>query len=164
MKSECDEKKYITEHEFDEHIAIVKDWTDTFIHDIGDAPTYYIRTFGCQQNDRDSELAAGILEEMGFRPGASPEASDVVLFNTCSVRANADNRFYGHLGSLKPIRKGGRPLIGVFGCMMEQDIHVNAVKRTFNYVDFILGAGTLLVSYSIYFFILYIKRSAFDVT
>lgn len=145
MKSECDEKKYITEHEFDEHIAIVKDWTDTFIHDTGDAPTYYIRTFGCQQNDRDSELAAGILEEMGFRPGASPEASDVVLFNTCSVRANADNRFYGHLGSLKPIRKGGRPLIGVFGCMMEQDIHVNAVKRTFNYVDFILGAGTARV-------------------
>ena len=66
MKSECDEKKYITEHEFDEHIAIVKDWTDTFIHDTGDAPTYYIRTFGCQQNDRDSELAAGILEEMGL--------------------------------------------------------------------------------------------------
>jgi tRNA-2-methylthio-N6-dimethylallyladenosine synthase len=145
MKANFDEKRYISEHEFDAHIAIVKDWTNRFIRDTGEAPTYYIRTFGCQQNDRDSELAAGILEDMGFRPGASPETSDVVLFNTCSVRANADNRFYGHLGSLKPIQKGERPLIGVFGCMMEQDIHVNAVKRTFNYVDFILGAGAARV-------------------
>ncbi len=145
MKANFDEKRYISEREFDAHMAIVKDWTNRFIRDTGAAPTYYIRTFGCQQNDRDSELAAGILEKMGFRSGASPEASDVVLFNTCSVRANADNRFYGHLGSLKPIQKGERPLIGVFGCMMEQDIHVNAVKRTFNYVDFILGAGAARV-------------------
>lgn len=145
MKENFENCKSITEDEFDEQHSIVKEWALSFLHDTGKPPTYFVRTFGCQQNDHDSELAAGILEEMGFRPAASPEVADVVLFNTCSVRANADNRFYGHLGSLKPIRRGGRPIIGVFGCMMEQNLHVETVKRTFPYVDFIFGAGDVRV-------------------
>ncbi len=145
MEIEFDEKRTITERNFDGQMAIIKRWTDSFARDTGRSPSYFVRTFGCQQNDRDSELAAGILEEMGFRPAASPDVADVVLFNTCSVRANADNRFYGHLGSLKPIRKSGWPVIGVFGCMMEQDLHVKTVMETFPYVDFILGAGDVRV-------------------
>lgn len=167
MKLELDDTGNISEREFDAQMAIVKEWSYASLRDTGSTPTYYIRTFGCQQNDRDSELAAGILEEMGFRPAASPEASDVVLFNTCSVRANADNRFYGHLGSLKPIQKGHRPIIGVFGCMMEQDIHVDTIKRTFNYVDFILGAGAVRVlPYALSQTILRIgeKKKTFDLT
>lgn len=105
--------------------------------------TYFIKTFGCQQNDHDSEIAAGILSSLGFQEGTSTEESDVVLFNTCSVRANADDRFYGHVGNLKPIKKDGRPIIGVFGCMMEQSNHVNTIMTTFPYVDFILGAGAM---------------------
>lgn len=110
---------------------------------LGRPLTYFIKTFGCQQNDHDSEIAAGILSLLGFQEGSSAEESDVVLFNTCSVRANADDRFYGHVGNLKPLKKDGRPIIGVFGCMMEQSIHVNTILTTFSYVDFILGAGAM---------------------
>lgn len=110
---------------------------------LGRPLTYFIKTFGCQQNDHDSEIAAGILSSLGFQEGTSTDESDVVLFNTCSVRANADDRFYGHVGNLKPIKKDGRPIIGVFGCMMEQSIHVNTIMKTFPYVDFLLGAGSM---------------------
>ncbi len=133
----------IPERAFHEHVEKVKNWTNAFYLDTGRSPLYFIRTFGCQQNDRDSELAAGILEKMGFRGTEIPEEADLVLFNTCSVRANADHRFYGHLGRLKPVKKGGWPLIGVFGCMMEQDVHVGTITKTFPYVDFILGAGAV---------------------
>ncbi len=145
MNRILDEKREITERAFAEQMSFVRNWTDAFLLDMGHPPTYFVRTFGCQQNDRDSELAAGIFEEMGFQPAASLEAADVVLFNTCSVRANADNRFYGHLGSLKPIRKAGHPIIGVMGCMMEQKLHIETVTQKFPYADFLLGAGAARV-------------------
>ncbi|HHW92990.1 MAG TPA: tRNA (N6-isopentenyl adenosine(37)-C2)-methylthiotransferase MiaB [Clostridiaceae bacterium] len=145
MNNDLYDKRTITESGFDEQKSTVKEWSDSLARETGRAPSYFVRTFGCQQNDRDSELAAGIFEEMGFHPAVSPDVADVVLFNTCSVRANADNRFYGHLGNLKPIRKGGRPIIGVFGCMMEQEVHVDTIKQKFPYVDFILGAGDVRV-------------------
>lgn len=118
-------------------------WCGEFLAKRGRRPTYFIRTFGCQQNDHDSERAAGILEEAGFSEGPSPQEVDLVLFNTCSVRANADDRFFGHVGALKPLKAVGGPLIGVFGCMMEQDIHRDRLLTTHPYVDFILGAGAM---------------------
>lgn len=121
----------------------VRNWVSEMSAYFGRPLTFFIKTFGCQQNDHDSEIAAGILSLLGFHEGISAEESDVVLFNTCSVRANADDRFYGHVGNMKPLKKEGYPIIGVFGCMMEQDIHVNTIKTTFPYVDFILGAGAM---------------------
>lgn len=118
-------------------------WSRQYLEEHGRAPGYSIRTFGCQQNDHDSEIAAGILEGMGFVEAAPDHEAELVLFNTCSVRAKADDRFYGHLGNLKPAKKGLFPLIGVFGCMMEQAIHRDTVVGTFPYVDFILGAGAM---------------------
>ena len=109
----------------------------------GREPRYFIRTYGCQQNDHDSEIAAGILEEMGFSATDSMEDAELILFNTCSIRANADDRFFGNVGSLKPLKKNGHPIIGVMGCMMEQQIHVDSIKSTFPFVDFILGAGAM---------------------
>lgn len=128
---------------FDNDYQQLKRWCGEFGRSHLRAPTYFIRTFGCQQNDHDSEIAAGILEEAGFLQAVSVDESDLVLFNTCSVRANADRRFFGHVGSLKPLRRGGAPLIGVFGCMMEQPMHRDRVISTFPYVDFILGAGAM---------------------
>lgn len=118
-------------------------WTMAFRQDFSRFPTYHIQTFGCQQNDHDSEIAAGILEEAGFVPAQGWESADLVLFNTCSVRAHADDRFFGHVGRLKPLKKAGRPLIGVFGCMMEQVIHRQTILTSFPFVDFILGAGAM---------------------
>ncbi|HZK29187.1 MAG TPA: radical SAM protein, partial [Clostridia bacterium] len=128
---------------FDEDCAQLRRWCGEFGRSRARAPSYYIKTFGCQQNDHDSEIAAGILEDVGFIQGTCVEESDLVLFNTCSVRANADRRFFGHVGRLKPLKRGGEPVIGVFGCMMEQAIHRDTVTSTFPHVDFMLGAGAM---------------------
>jgi tRNA-2-methylthio-N6-dimethylallyladenosine synthase len=61
--------------------------------------TYFIRTFGCQMNEHDSERAAGVLETMGYRPAPDAESADLVLFNTCAIRENADNKLYGQLAT-----------------------------------------------------------------
>ncbi|NLB50626.1 MAG: tRNA (N6-isopentenyl adenosine(37)-C2)-methylthiotransferase MiaB [Clostridiaceae bacterium] len=127
----------------DTELDRVRGWTSDFAEENQRPPTYFIQTFGCQQNDHDSEIAAGILEEMGFAEGTSVDDSELVLFNTCSVRANADERFFGHVGRLKPIKKKTLPVIGVLGCMMEQDLHRDVLFKTFSYVDFALGAGAM---------------------
>ena len=121
----------------------VRRWSLLFFKEKKRAPSYHIRTFGCQQNDHDSEIAAGILEKMGFIETPLTEEADLILFNTCSVRASADDRFFGHVGRLKSLKKDRFPLIGVFGCMMEQAMHRDTITRTFPYVDFILGAGAM---------------------
>ena len=68
------------------------------------ARTYQIRTYGCQMNSHDSERLAGLLEESGYRRADQDAVPDVVVFNTCAVRENADNRLYGNLGHLMPVK------------------------------------------------------------
>ena len=81
---------------------------------------YYLTTFGCQMNVHDSERVAGILEKIGYRRAATPEEADLILLNTCCVRENAENRLYGHLGNLKPLKSNNPELIiGVGGCMAQ---------------------------------------------
>jgi tRNA-2-methylthio-N6-dimethylallyladenosine synthase len=133
----------MTKDKIREDLDRLQAWSMTFRQDTARYPSYYIQTFGCQQNDHDSEIAAGILEESSFVLASDPEEADLVLFNTCSVRANADDRFFGHVGRFKPLKRAGRPMIGVFGCMMEQAIHRQTILSTFSHVDFILGAGAM---------------------
>ena len=84
--------------------------------------TYFIRTYGCQMNEHDSERIAGLLEQHGYARAASPEDADLVLFNTCAIRENADNRLYGTLGHMKAV-KDRRPdmQIAVGGCQVQKD-------------------------------------------
>jgi tRNA-2-methylthio-N6-dimethylallyladenosine synthase len=103
---------------------------------------YYVRTFGCQMNKHDSERIAGLLEASGMTAASSPEDADVVVFNTCCVRENADERLYGQVASLKALKTGGRPdvLIAVGGCVGQRDgirlreqlPHVDVVFGTHN--------------------------------
>ena len=102
--------------------------------------TYYIMTFGCQQNENDSERMAGLLENMGYTLSSGYEDADLVFLNTCSVRENADDRLFGHLGILKNLRRD-KPhmLVGICGCMMTQDIHVDKIRKSYSYVDMLFG-------------------------
>ena len=86
------------------------------------ARTYFLRTFGCQMNEHDSERIAGLLEADGLTPAADAESADVVVLNTCCIRENADNKLYGTLGHLKSI-KARRPdmQIAVAGCLAQKD-------------------------------------------
>src|SRR5580704_1522600 len=84
--------------------------------------TYFIRTFGCQMNEHDSERLAGLLEAEGMVPATDAADADVIVVNTCCIRENADNKLYGHLGHLKTL-KDRRPglQIAVGGCLAQKD-------------------------------------------
>ena len=102
--------------------------------------TYNIITFGCQMNEHDSETMAGLLRREGCRPVEDRAEADIVIINTCSVRENADKRFFGTLGQLKE-QKALRPgfIACVCGCMMQQEHIVTAVKRRYPWVDIVFG-------------------------
>ncbi len=99
---------------------------------------YYIRTFGCQMNEHDSERLAGLFESDGMLPADGVADADVVLLNTCCIRENADNKLYGNLGHLKPLKEG-RPgmRIMVGGCLAQKDRDVVMGKAP--WVDVVLG-------------------------
>src|SRR5699024_12341505 len=84
--------------------------------------TYQVRTYGCQMNVRDSERLAGLLEDAGYARAAEDTTADIVVFNTCAVRENADNRLYGNLGHLRPAKDANpRMQIAVGGCLAQKD-------------------------------------------
>lgn len=102
-----------------------------------------IVTFGCQMNARDSEKLAGILKKMGYLI-TDQEDADFVIYNTCTVRENANLRVYGRLGHLKSIKKK-RPdmMIALCGCMMQEDAVVEKIKQSYRHVDIIFGTHNI---------------------
>jgi tRNA-2-methylthio-N6-dimethylallyladenosine synthase len=104
--------------------------------------TYWLRTFGCQMNEHDSERMAGMLEDQGYSPVARPEDATVVLFNTCCIRENADHRLYGNLGHMKAL-KDRRPemRIVVGGCLAQKD--KGLIQQRAPWVDVVLGTHNL---------------------
>ncbi|HUG85952.1 MAG TPA: tRNA (N6-isopentenyl adenosine(37)-C2)-methylthiotransferase MiaB [Euzebya sp.] len=104
--------------------------------------TYFIRTFGCQMNEHDSERAAGVLETMGYRPAPDAESAGLVLLNTCAIRENADNKLYGQLSHLKPLKLADpSKTIVVGGCLAQKDQDVLAAKAP--YVDVVYGTHNM---------------------
>lgn len=110
---------------------------------LGRPLTCCINTFGCQMNARDSEKLLGILEKMGFEESDS-EKSDLVLYNTCTVRDNANQKVYGRLGQLGSIKKKNPSmLIGLCGCMMQESAVVEKIKKSYPFVDVIFGTHNI---------------------
>jgi tRNA-2-methylthio-N6-dimethylallyladenosine synthase len=106
------------------------------------ARTYDVRTYGCQMNVHDSERIAGLLEEAGYVRAADADAADVVVFNTCAVRENADNRLYGNLGHLRPAKlKNPDMQIAVGGCLAQKD-RGDIVRRA-PWVDVVFGTHNI---------------------
>src|SRR4030095_9006011 len=104
--------------------------------------TYQIRTYGCQMNVHDSERLAGLLEEAGYLRAADKVQPDVVVFNTCAVRENADNRLYGSLGNLLPAKKASPGMqIAVCGCVAPQDKKVILSRAP--WVDVVFGTHNI---------------------
>ncbi len=101
---------------------------------------YFVQTFGCQQNENDSEKIAGILECLGFLPALSYTEADLILINSCSIRENADDRLFGHLGMLKQAYEdsGRQLLIGVCGCMVTRPQLVTKIKESYPQVRLLM--------------------------
>lgn len=109
----------------------------------GKNKTYHIETFGCQMNSRDSEKIAGILKQIGYEETDSEEA-DFVIFNTCTVRENANNKVWGRLGYLGNLKKKNPDmLIAICGCMMQEPTAVEKIKSSYRFVDIIFGTHNI---------------------
>lgn len=106
--------------------------------------TFCVTTFGCQMNARDSEKLAGILEQIGYTEEPDEEKADFVIYNTCTVRENANQRVYGRLGQLNRIKKKNPyMMIGLCGCMMQEPEVVEKLKKSYRFVDLIFGTHNI---------------------
>ena len=114
------------------------------IAEIGRPLTFCVTTFGCQMNARDSEKLVGILEQIGYVEEANEDKADFVIYNTCTVRENANLRVYGRLGQLKKVKsKNPHMMIGLCGCMMQEPEVVEKLKKQYKYVDVIFGTHNI---------------------
>ena len=104
---------------------------------------YFINTMGCKLNENDSEKIAGMLIEMGYEETSSPLDANIVVFNTCCIRENAEEKLFGKLGELKNIKAKNNMIICVGGCMSQEQHVVDKIKQSYNYVDVIFGTHNL---------------------
>lgn len=105
-----------------------------------DKKLFCISTYGCQMNEEDSEKLSGMLKSQGYERTENKEEASIIIFNTCCVRENAENKVFGNLGQLKQLkRKNPNLVIAICGCMMQQVGMADKVLKTFPYVDIIFG-------------------------
>ena len=126
-----------------EFMEKAKDYVQKQSEELGRPLTYCVTTFGCQMNARDSEKLTGILEEIGY-VAAPDEKADFVIYNTCTVRENANLRVYGRLGVLHGYKKKNKNMtIALCGCMMQEPEVVEKLKKSYKFVDIIFGTHNI---------------------
>ncbi len=111
---------------------------------VGDGQKFLVQTFGCQMNAHDSEKIIGMLTQMGYTQADVEKDADIIVYNTCCVRENAENRVYGNLGYLKHM-KAAKPSLKIVlcGCMMQQSTVIEKIKKAYRHVDAIFGTFNL---------------------
>lgn len=117
---------------------------DELYKGLGNGKTYFVKTYGCQGNLADSEKISGILETMGFTKALEEEVSDVVIFNTCAIRENAENRVFGELGRTKRYKKNNpNSIICLCGCMAQEEKVIEKIKKLCPHVDIVFGTHNI---------------------
>lgn len=124
-------------------IELARALTQQKMQTIGRPVTYCLTTFGCQMNEKQSEAVAGIMDEIGYVRQDSEEA-DVVIYNTCTVRENANLKVYGRLGHLHSLKDQNPDMkIILFGCMMQEPQVVEKIKKTYSFVNLVFGTHNI---------------------
>lgn len=114
------------------------------MENIGEDKKFLIRTYGCQMNEHDTEVMAGILSEMGYETTNDPKEADIILLNTCAIRENAENKVFGEIGHLKALKREKPDLIlGVCGCMSQEEKVVNRILKKHPQIDLIFGTHNI---------------------
>ncbi|TRM12466.1 tRNA (N6-isopentenyl adenosine(37)-C2)-methylthiotransferase MiaB [Lentibacillus cibarius] len=114
------------------------------MENIGEGRKFMIRTYGCQMNEHDTEVMAGILSEMGYESTDDQHEADIILLNTCAIRENAENKVFGEIGHLKALKREKPDLIlGVCGCMSQEEKVVNRIMQKHPQVDLIFGTHNI---------------------
>ena len=130
--------------EQEKYIEAIHRMNEDLFNRTGERKSWLCHTFGCQMNEHDSEMLINMLEAMGYVQALSEDQADLVIYNTCAVRENAELKVYGNLGHLKSIkRKRPDMKIVVCGCMMQQEHVVEEIKNRYRHVDLIFGTHNL---------------------
>ncbi len=112
-------------------------------NNLGNNKTYFVKTYGCQMNEHDSENIRAILEDLGFRPSDDIYDSDLVILNTCAIRENAHNKVFGLLGRIKHNKESRDVIVGFCGCMAQEEHVVNLIEKKYKYIDFVFGTHNI---------------------
>lgn len=128
----------------EEYIEQIHRWNEDAFNKKGVRRKWHMSTYGCQMNEHDSEMLISMLESMGYIQALSEDEADLVIYNTCAVRENAELKVYGNLGHLKNKKKRNPNMkIVVCGCMMQQAHVVEEIKNKYSHVDLIFGTHNL---------------------
>lgn len=147
-----------------EYIQKIKEYLIAKEQQTGRKQSYFVFTTGCQMNAHDSEKIAGMLESMGFIESDIEEHADFVIYNTCCIRENAEEKIYGRLGRLKYYKGRNRDLkIALCGCMTQQDIVIEKLKQSYKYVDIVFGTFNLYKLPELLYTSLHTKGTLFDI-
>ncbi len=127
-----------------EEVKIIRGFKikDEYKH-LGDNKKYYVRTYGCQMNERDSENICAMLEDMGYKKALGIDDASLVILNTCAIRENVHNKVYGMLGRLKHIKEERPLMIGICGCMAQEEVVINTLMDKYKWVNFVIGTHNL---------------------
>ena len=104
---------------------------------------YYILTMGCQLNENDSEKLAGMLTKMQYSKTDDFKKADIILFNTCCVRENAEEKLFGKIGEIKKLKESKNVILAIGGCMMQEENMLEKIKKSYPFVNIIFGTHTL---------------------
>ncbi|MBQ7968254.1 MAG: tRNA (N6-isopentenyl adenosine(37)-C2)-methylthiotransferase MiaB [Clostridia bacterium] len=127
-----------------EYMSLMKERTNAISLEKGCTPKVHVLTFGCQQNEADSEYIAGMALEMGYEKTDTPENADLIVVNTCAVREHAELKALSITGQFKHLKAKNRSLkIGICGCMVTQEHRKDDIKNKYPYVDFLFGTNML---------------------
>ncbi|MDY5700189.1 MAG: tRNA (N6-isopentenyl adenosine(37)-C2)-methylthiotransferase MiaB [Lachnospiraceae bacterium] len=125
-------------------MARAREHINRLAEELGRKPVCCVTTFGCQMNARDSEKLVGILEQIGYETVEEETEADLVIYNTCTVRDNANQRVYGRLGALNNRKKKNPHMrIALCGCMMQEEAVIEKIQKSYRFVDLIFGTHNI---------------------
>ncbi len=111
---------------------------------LGIGKKYFVKTYGCQMNEHDSENIKAILEDMSFTETSVMEDADLILLNTCAIRENAHNKVFGYLGRIKHLKESKPHIIaGICGCMAQEEVVVDEIMQKYKWLDIVFGTHNI---------------------
>ena len=125
--------------EFSDWVEQVRNQNTAYTLETGKTKKFKVDVFGCQMNERDSQTIAGMLTDMGFEEVPKDKPADIIVFVTCCVRENAEERIYGHIGALSGECEENGSFIIACGCMMQQPHVVEKIKKSYRNVKIVFG-------------------------
>lgn len=144
---DCKKNNVLSPEEMDrqfEYIKRIKKENDIYARERGKRRRAFVMTFGCQQNEADSEKISGMAEAMGYELTAEPAGASLIVVNTCAIREHAEQKALSVIGQYKHIKnKDPETIIAVCGCMVTQEHRVNEIKHSYPYVDFVFGTSSI---------------------